>query len=77
MDGTKSLSSEQFREIAPPPKSHSADDNFSGRARAPEAPRPAYREPVEGGAAWQSSTLGVGRPTTPMSSGYMKPIVSQ
>lgn len=80
MDGYKSVSSEQFRDIAPP-KAHSADDNFNGRTRPPEAPKSAYREPASAGdngpgEAWKPSVIGTGRPVTPMSSGYMRPIVS-
>lgn len=76
----KNLSSAQFDGVQMPslPRSHSAMDNATGGQRArPEQQRSLYREPANGGgAAWQPSNVGTGRPVTPFSASYFRPIVT-
>ena len=77
---SQNLSDAQFSGVQQPelPKAHSARDNAVGAQRGPEgAQRSLYREPADGGgAAWQPSNIGLGRPTTPFSGSYFKPIVT-
>lgn len=75
----RNVSEPQFQGVQMPaaPKAHSAADNFVPRDAQPPNGRQTYREPVDGGgAAWQPSNVGLGRPVTPFSSSYFRPIVT-